>query len=159
MRSRRGCKGWWVAPLAFGLDRLTKALVSGLDGARTLIPGVVRLRRMDNSGMAFSMLSGRPWLLTGLTALLLAGLTVYLLTHPEDPKLARMGLWLIVGGGAGNLTDRLTRGAVIDFIEPVFVRFAVFNVADVCVCVGAALAALGLILSEFGKKAQGNGDI
>ena len=159
MRARRGCRGWWIAPAAFGLDWLTKRLVSAIGGTRSLIPGVMRIHPVDNTGMAFSMLADRPWLLTGLTALMLLGLTTYLLTHPEDPPMARTGLWLIVGGGAGNLADRLTRGAVIDFLEPVFVRFAVFNVADVWVCTGAALAALGFLLAELRRKERGNGDI
>ena len=64
------------------------------------------------------------------------------------PRLLRAGLWLIVGGGLGNLYDRLTRGGVADFIELAFVRFAVFNVADICICVGAALAALGVLMTE-----------
>ena len=83
------------------------------------------------------------------TAALIAGLVAWLVTHPDDPPLLRAGLWLIAGGGLGNLYDRLATGGVSDFIELAFVRFAVFNVADVCVCLGAALAVIGAILEDM----------
>ena len=158
MRIRDGCRGAQLAVLAAALDRLTKRAAAGLppEGAE-IVPGILRLRRTVNRGMAFSMLSGQGALLAVLTALLLAGLAAYLLAKPDRPRLMRAGLWLIVGGGLGNLYDRLTAGAVIDFIEPVCVRFAVFNVADTCICVGAALAALGAILEEAGRRRDGSG--
>ena len=144
MRLRRGCRCWWIALLAALSDRLTKRLAGNLPaGGRVLIPGIVRLRPVENRGMAFSMLSGQGLLLALVTALLIAGVTVWLIVRPDAPGLFRAGLWLIVGGGLGNLYDRLATGGVIDFIEPLFVRFAVFNVADVCICVGAALAVIG----------------
>ena len=52
---------------------------------------------------------------------------------------------MVAAGGAGNLIDRITIGYVIDFIELTFMRFAVFNAADICVSVGAALAAFGIL--------------
>ena len=58
-----------------------------------------------------------------------------------------------MGGGLGNLYDRLIYGAVIDFIEVTFVRFAVFNVADICICVGAALAMIAMLMEEKCKNA------
>ena len=78
----------------------------------------------------------------------------HLLTHPDTPTLERAGLWLIAGGGLGNLWDRLAYGFVIDFIRLDFVRFAVFNPADVFVCVGAGLVVLSVILAEW-RKAHG----
>ena len=54
-------------------------------------------------------------------------------------------------GGLGNLYDRIASGSVPDFIELAFVRFAVFNVADVCICVGAALAVIGSWRAERNK--------
>ena len=159
MRFRRGCRGWWLAALAFGADRLTKAAVQGQATARALIPGLVRCQPVRNSGMAFSMLSGQFALLTAVTALLILGLAIYLIRKPEEPPLTRAGFWLVVGGGLGNLADRLAYGAVIDFIELEFVRFAIFNVADICVCVGAGLAMLGMLLAERQRKVRGDGGI
>lgn len=159
MRMRRGCKGMWIALLAALADRLGKLAAQRLPGGVVrLIPGIVNLRRVENRGIAFSMLSGQGWALVGLTALVMAALVTWLLARPDAPALCRAGLWLVVGGGLGNLYDRVTRGAVCDFIELAFVRFAVFNVADVCICVGAALVVLGAWGKEraAGSGRQGN---
>ena len=144
MRIKQGCRGWWVALLAALADRLTKVLVARL-GPRggALIPGIINLRPVENRGIAFSMLSGQGLALALFTAALIAGLVAWLVSHPDAPGLLRTGLWLIAGGGLGNLYDRLTTGGVSDFIELAFVRFAVFNVADICICVGAGLVLLG----------------
>lgn len=151
MELRRRFQGAQLALLAAALDRLTKLWAARSAGGM-LIPGILNLRPTANRGMAFSMFSGQGGLLAALTLALLAALTAWLVARPAQPKLFRAGLWLIVGGGLGNLYDRLTTGAVIDFIEPAFVRFAVFNVADACICVGAALALLSAILEEAGAK-------
>ena len=134
--------------LAALADRLTKALALARQGSGPLIPGVMNFRLMENRGVAFSMLSGRGLLPILLTAAILIGVTGYLAARPRAPKGFRAGLWLIVGGGAGNLYDRLTTGGVTDFLEPAFVRFAVFNVADISICLGAALAVIGVVMAE-----------
>lgn len=159
MRFRRGCRGWPLMALAFIADRLTKAAVQTASLPRELLPGLLRCRPVRNSGVAFSMLSGGGWPVIAGTALVIAGVLAWLLLRPDEPKLTRAGLWLIAGGGLGNLFDRLACGAVIDFLELEFVRFAIFNVADVCVCVGAGMAALGMIVAENAKKERGHGDI
>lgn len=152
MRLRRGCSGAWVALAAAALDRITKVLAMRAPDGHVLIPGVLNARFVQNTGMAFSLFSGQPAVLTALTLALIAILTFWLLKRPEEPRLMRAGLWLIVGGGAGNLYDRLVYGYVIDFLDPVFVRFAVFNVADACICVGAGLAILSLIYDEVRRR-------
>ena len=160
MRLRQGFEGGWLALLAAAADRVTKALASRMDGARSLIPGILRLRPTVNRGMAFSMLSGQTALLSALSAVLIAVLAGWLVSHPDERGLMRSGLWLVVGGGIGNLFDRLAYGHVIDFIEPVFVRFVVFNVADACICVGAALALLGMLTDEWRRKRESaHGDV
>ena len=148
MRLRRGCRGVVWMLLAMALDRLTKAAVRGGMLPARLIPGVVSVHYVRNSGMAFSMLSGHFWLLTALTALMIAGIAFYLIRYPDRNPLLRAGLWLIAGGGLGNLYDRVTLGYVTDFIELKFMRFAIFNVADVCICAGAALVLLGAWRAE-----------
>ena len=137
--------------LAVAADRITKALVRRDALTGVLIPGIVSVRSVRNAGMAFSMLSGHFWLLTIFTALVIAGIVAFLMAKPNEDKLLRAGLWLIAGGGLGNLYDRLTLGSVIDFIKLDFVRFAIFNVADVCICVGAALVLLGAWRTERGR--------
>jgi len=156
MRLRRGCRLWWVALLAVLADRLTKAAVaSAKPGA--LVPGILNLRPVENRGVAFSMLWGMPLVTVILTALLIAGIVGFLIARPDFPGLSRAGLWLIVGGGLGNLYDRVVSGGVADFLELAFVRFAVFNVADICICVGAALVVVGAWRSELGSRRDSHG--
>ena len=156
MKLRQGCRHAWLMLPAIAIDRLLKRIVMAAlapAGVRTAIPGVLSWAYTENSGAAFSMLSDRaPWLLILLTAALIIGIAVYLLTHPDAPKLERAGLWLIAGGGLGNLWDRLMYGSVIDFIRLDFVRFAVFNPADIFVCTGAGLVVLSVILTEWRKN-------
>ena len=152
MGLKQRCRGWWIALAAALADRLTKRLVAWLcPRGGALIPGLVNLRPVENRGVAFSMLWGRPLLLALLTAALIAGVTAWLIARPDTPPLMRAGFWLIVGGGLGNLYDRLFSGGVTDFIDLAFVRFAVFNLADVFICVGAALVVIGTWIAE-GKK-------
>ena len=148
----RGWRGAWIALAAALADRLSKAAVAGLSGRRPLLPGLVNLRPVQNRGMAFSLLSGQGALLSILTAAMLAALVGWLVARPDSPRLFRAGLWLIVGGGLGNLYDRLFADGVPDFIELAFVRFAVFNVADVCICAGAALVVAGEWISERKRR-------
>ena len=149
MGLKRGFRGWWIALLAALLDRLTKLLVARLyPRGGALIPGLLNLRPVENRGVAFSMLSGKGLGLVLFTAALIAGLVAWLVAHPDAPTLLRTGLWLIAGGGLGNLYDRLAMGSVSDFLELAFMRFAVFNVADVCICVGAGLVLLGSLTGD-----------
>ena len=150
MRLKQGCRGWWIALGAALADRLTKLLVAefGPEHGGPLIPGILNLRPVENRGIAFSMLSGKGLGLVLFTAALIAGLVAWLVAHPDAPTLLRTGLWLIAGGGLGNLYDRLAMGSVSDFIELAFMHFAVFNVADVCICVGAGLVLLGSLTGD-----------
>ena len=152
MQSKRGCSGAWIAALAVAADQISKALVVR-GGATALLPGIVAVHPTANTGMAFSMLSGRGLLLIILTAALVAALAGWLiLSRRPQPSGLRAGLWLIVGGGLGNLIDRVAFGHVIDFIELEFIHFAVFNVADMAICIGAAAAAISVILDERRKE-------
>ena len=158
MQLRRGCRLWWLTLPVLAIDRISKRLaIAALApaGVRTAIPGVLSWAYTQNEGAAFSLLSGRSLLLTLLTLALIAGVLIYLLRRPDDPALLRAGLWLIIGGGLGNLWDRLAYGHVVDFIRLDFVRFAVFNPADVFICCGAALAVISVLISERREKRHG----
>ena len=163
MRLRQGCRGWWIALAAAAADRLTKAAVLRFWGRprlldrtfEALIPGVINVKPATNRDMAFSLFSGKGLALTILTAMLIAALIGWLIAKPDEHRLLRAGMWLVVGGGLGNLFDRITRGYVVDFIELAFVRFAVFNIADMCICIGAAMAVAGAVLAGDAKRARG----
>lgn len=154
MRLKQGCRGAWIVPLVLAADRITKVLAMTLEQPRPLMPGVINMRYVQNTGIAFSMFSGSGIGLILVTFGLIAALLVWLFARPDEPKLFRWGLWLIAGGGLGNLYDRMVYGYVVDFLETAFIRFPVFNIADVCICAGAGLAILGLLLDEIRAKAQ-----
>lgn len=156
MQLRKGCRLWWVALPAIAVDRICKvaithAMVPG--EVQTVLPGVLSWAYTRNRGVAFGLLSGAA-VLPLLTLALIVGLLVWMLRHPEAGDMLRTGLWLIVGGGLGNLYDRLAYGCVVDFIRLDFVNFAIFNPADVFVCAGAVLVALA-VLTEDRRKAHG----
>ena len=100
-------------------------------GAMTLLPGVVELRYYLNDGMAFSMLSGRQGLLIAVTSIVLIGVLFMLVRRKMHP-MERVAWTLILGGGVGNLIDRVLNGVVVDYVNVLFVDFAVFNFADMC---------------------------
>lgn len=152
----RGRQLWWIPLPIVAADRLLKLLAEKTltGGAKTAIPGALSWQLTKNTGAAFSMLSGRSVLLVALAAALIAGLTVYLLRAKNLPVMACVGLWSIVGGGIGNLWDRLACGGVIDFIRLDFISFPIFNPADVFVCVGAGLTLLSVLTAQKGGTAD-----
>ena len=136
---------WVLAAGVLAADRVTKILAVDLpEEGVTLIPGVIALRYTENTGAAFSMLSGHPWLLGVFSLLVIAGAFVYL-RRKKIPPLIMTGLMMMLGGAVGNMLDRFLTGYVPDMIEPLFVNFAVFNVADMFLCVGCALVAAGVL--------------
>jgi signal peptidase II len=156
--------GWRVAYLAaaacvYLMDQASKAwAVRRLRTGEVVhvVGDRVRLAYAENPGIAFGRLQeggefGR-WMLVTLAALAVIGLLVYLFrTRRTDDRLLG-AVALLLAGVAGNLTDRVRLGVVIDFIE-VFLgtyQWPTFNVADAAICTGAALLALDLILE--GRK-------
>ena len=134
-----------IAIAVFAADRVSKILACGIPPEGIpLIPGVVRLRYAENTGAAFSMLSGHPWLL-GVLSLLIIICGFLFLRKKTLPALAMTGLMMMLGGAAGNMADRFATGFVPDMIELLFVRFAIFNVADSFLCIGCALTAVSLL--------------
>ena len=135
----------WIAAAAFLADRITKILSANLPVfGRVILPGVIRLRPVRNTGMAFSLLSGHPRLLAGLGLALTAGGILWL--RKQDLRGGTLaGMMLMLGGAAGNLTDRLLAGSVPDMIELLFIRFPVFNVADICLVAGSGWVILDQI--------------
>ena len=134
-----------IAVAVFLADRIAKILSEKmLTGSVCLIPGVLGLRPARNTGMAFSLLSGHPVLLAILSLGIVAGAFGIFRKKKLNP-LSRTGLMMMLGGAAGNLADRLLTGYVPDMIEFLFVRFAVFNIADACLVIGCGLTMWDLL--------------
>ena len=154
-----------VGALIFGviaLDQISKALVLNFlyEGQIALIPGVLNFTYVENRGMAFGLLSDHRWvfMVLSVVGILLVGFYLY---RYVGSTLGRISLALVIGGGIGNMIDRISLGFVVDFIDFCLFDFWVwvFNVADAAVCVGAALFALDLILEmvrEYKKSRNGS---
>ncbi len=144
--------------LIVAFDRVTKILCTAyLKGkpAVTFIPKVVQFNYAENTGMAFSMFSGARWLFVALTLIVCGAALWYLFSNRCNSLWEYWSIGVIVSGGLGNLIDRIMYAYVIDFIEPTFVNFAIFNIADSAVTLGAiSLAACQLIgaFKKDGKK-------
>ena len=119
-------------------------------GTMALLPGLVELRYVLNDGMAFSMLAGKQGILIAVTSVMLVCVLAWLL-RGKMPPLERAAWTLVLGGGIGNLIDRVLHGVVVDYINLLFMEFAVFNFADICVCCGVGLLVLGILLD--GRRA------
>lgn len=137
-----------VVPLVLALDQLTKHWAVGTlklqGGSAPLWPGLVGFFYAENRGAAFSSLEGQQLLLVMLPLVLAVALPAYIWRHRELSWGASLGLWMIVAGGLGNCIDRIARGFVVDFVRLEFMRFGIFNVADISISLGAALVVIAL---------------
>ena len=96
-----------------------------------LLPGIVELFYIQNTGGGFSILTNHTQLLTVLTAALMAVIAFVLVKRTFPHPLAMWTLTLILGGGLGNLADRVRLGYVVDMFNFQFMDYPVFNVADI----------------------------
>jgi signal peptidase II len=136
-------------------DRATKALIESRTTEgwhRELLHNFIYLVHSKNPGIAFSMFAGSqsPWLrviLVVLSVLFIAALAWLLITSKSITWRSLAGLSLLIGGAAGNLTDRLIHGAVTDFFEVWLgnYRYPAFNVADSAITIGAILVLLDVL--------------
>lgn len=154
-----------VVILLVAIDQLSKYLVlTGLKpvGTMTVIDGFLQFRYVENTGAAFSMLSNNTTFLSVITSLIMIAILTVLFTGKIKDKLQCVALIIVVAGGIGNLIDRVARGFVVDFIEFTFVDYAVFNVADIFVTIGAVLLVISIIVEIVRetkeKKGQSDAD-
>lgn len=121
-------------------------------GTMPLIDGLIGLRYSENTGAAFSSFSGATVLLSGFSLTVCAAIFVYMIARQSISSLMGFPLSLVLAGGVGNLIDRIGRGYVIDFFELQFMKFAIFNVADICITTGCILLFAAIL---FGGEANG----
>lgn len=134
---------WFIISLLIIIfDQIFKFLVVSnisLTDSIEVIPKVMHFVYVKNTGAAFSILEGKTYLLSIVSVLVCAALVIYMIKTKPESKMLSLSISLILGGAVGNLIDRLTKGFVVDFIEPMFIRFPVFNFADIAITVGAVL--------------------
>lgn len=131
-------------------------------GEAALIPGVVKLVNIHNSGAAFGFLSDAAyarWLFLGIAALFIIVIVVVLAKHLFKSRFANWCAVMALAGAVGNCIDRALYGYVVDMFKVEFMDFAVFNVADVFLVVACLAFVIYLIVDLFrGKDDDGEDD-
>ena len=133
-----------LAAVLVAVDQLVKYLVSAnipIGGSVPFLPYIIDLTYVQNTGCAFSLLEDHTWLLTIVSAVMSVALAVALAKGFFRHPLGKITLALLLAGAVGTLIDRAFYGYVIDMFRTLFMEFAVFNVADICVVVGGIAAA------------------
>ena len=153
--------GLGLAALVAAADQLSKLWVLGFFAARAGGPPALTLAPFfnlvltGNRGMSFGLFNtdaaANTAIFTALAAIVVAWL-VHWLRHAETPIL-RVAIGLVIGGALGNVTDRLLRGAVVDFLDFHLGdwHWYAFNLADAAICLGVAAMLLDSLLSGRGK--------
>ncbi len=137
------------------LDQLVKDWVQQalpLYGVKPLLPGVLELTYVQNTGAAFSLFREHTWILAVISAIASLVILVLLLRRTMPGRLGQLSLALVLGGAVGNLIDRVFHVYVVDTFNIQFMDFAVFNVADIGISVGGALLCLYVLF--FWKKPE-----
>lgn len=138
-----------VLLLVWALDQASKHLVVSTLAPGEIwevIPGFFNLILVHNRGAAFGLFSHLPdgireWVLFGTTFAALAVVMFFLVRDYAGDSVAQTGLMMILGGAAGNITDRVRLGEVVDFFD-VFVgsyHWPAFNIADSAICLGVVM--------------------
>lgn len=144
------------------LDQITKAMIRpmlALHESREVIPGLLDLTRVHNTGAAFGMLNAAEFpfktlVLSLVAAIALGGVAWYAVTVPLTDRLARLGIAGVLGGAIGNLIDRASTGYVLDFVDVYrgSWHFWAFNVADAAITVGVIFMILDIL--GLGRRAS-----
>lgn len=148
-----------VSLLLVGLDQYFKHLAftnlsTQPDLTIPVIPNVFHLTYVENRGAAFGMMDGKGLFLVILTGIVLIAAIVYLVLGKVKSTLLLCAVSLIIGGGIGNLVDRIFRQYVIDYLDFRIIQFAVFNFADCCVVVGTILVMAYIVFFDRKKSVE-----
>ncbi|OUL54312.1 signal peptidase II [Limosilactobacillus reuteri] len=119
-------------------DQLLKSWVASsiiLGGSKQLIPGIIELTNLRNSGAAWSIFEGQQTFFTIITIIAIIVIGYFIWQYRKNIPML-IGLSLIMAGTIGNFIDRLRQGYVVDMFETTFINFPIFNLADMCLTLG-----------------------
>lgn len=139
------------------LDQVSKLLVVRFIAEGEIVPcvnGLFHLTYINNEGAAFGILQNHRWVFMVISVIAIAAIIFYIAKEKPKSMWVKTCLAFIVGGGVGNMIDRVFRGSVVDFIDFEFVKFYVFNVADAFVTVGCAVLICYVLFVELPKDAK-----
>ena len=121
-------------------------------GSMEVLPGFLALTYAENKGAAFSMLAGARWFFIVVAAIFIGILWYMYKKNYFTTWWSKLGAVMIVAGTVGNAIDRVRYGYVVDMFEVLFMKFAIFNVADIFITVGAVFFLLYMFVTEFDDK-------
>ena len=167
-RAKNAVLAGMVALLAIGLDQWSKAAILAVQGMQSAflreVTGFFNLVLVWNHGMSFGLFAhseqSRTLILLLVTLGIIGALCVWLWRNP--PRHVALALGLIIGGGLGNIIDRLRHGAVVDFLDFHLAgwHWPAFNVADSCIFVGVVLLICdGMVEQLFQGKKAGDAEV
>lgn len=144
------------------LDQASKYMVRMnimLGDTIPLIDNFLNITYVRNTGGAFSLLSGRLFVLIPFTILVIILMLAFLIKEQKKLSLGKkISSALVISGGIGNLIDRMVLGYVTDFID--VWKWPVFNIADISITVGCLLLIIFIIAEDSGgKKSEGEGKV
>ena len=139
-------------------DQLTKYLaVSALapDKSVDVIKGIFRFTYVENRGAAFGSFADNRWVFLILSTALILAIAGYVVWKRPKGLLECLSMGMLIGGGIGNMIDRIALGYVVDFLD--FCAFPnlwmwVFNVADAFVCIGTGLLVIWMLTTDMDPK-------
>ena len=142
-----------------GIDQIIKLVIVNnvqLNENINVLGDIFRITYVRNDGVAFGMFSGMQWLFIVITVLMLGAIIFYMFKKHPDSKLFYITVALIVGGGIGNLIDRICYNYVVDYLSLSFFK-PVCNFADYCITIGVILLAVYLLF--FADKKEKKKDL
>ena len=146
-----------IAAAVIALDQVSKHIILAnmqIGESFNLIKYILNITFTTNTGASFGILKDHRWIFMSLSTVALILMTSAILYFMQKKfkggnMFIASALALMLGGGFGNMIDRVARGYVVDFLEFAFVNFAIFNIADTFICIGSALFCICIFAGKY----------
>jgi len=145
-----------IAVLIIAGDQLLKFLVVNTlktGDPVTVLGGLVKFLYCENKGMAFGMLQNQRWIFIVFTLIVLVAVVAYMFKAKPKSKFLLVTLGFILGGGIGNLIDRIFLGYVVDYIQLSFFS-PICNFADYCITAGTVMLVIYILFFTQANEAK-----